>query len=258
MTTMQPYGMISQCCRAGVVFTGEISLTAASDLTRMIEVPLLSPMTGGQASDRADAAVTFRAWMTWLLPHLDDELESLKNLLAQLQGGEDARLQTTHILLSWVVELFYRFAMKVGITDLEYYESSLQAAKRVFDELLKLQARQVRLIQTEAPRGNFSFYILNAYRSNLFLVAASRKHMVHEDDCIVERGALCIRPETLLTYLCSQNCFSTLTKHQLGKSLRQEGVLADHIEAKSAAKRMKGRRYLELDLEDLKNAAREY
>lgn len=87
IATIQPQGTIAQCCRAGAVFTGEISPTAASDITRMLEVPLQQPMARGQPSDRANAAQAFRAWMTWLLPQLDEELDKLKAKLSQLHGG---------------------------------------------------------------------------------------------------------------------------------------------------------------------------
>lgn len=148
--------------------------------------------------------------------------------------------------------------MEAGFTDQEYCDSSVQVAKDVFTELFRRLARQVQRIQTEAPKGNFSFYILQAYRSNSFMVVPSRRKLVHEDDCIVEKGALCIRPKTLLAYLQSHNCFLSLSKHQLGKQLRQEGVLPDCAEAKSASKRIHHGRFLALDLELLAKAAKRY
>jgi len=255
----------SQRCQVGVVLTSEVqALVVPSQITRTLEVPLKQPMTDGQASDRADAAAAFRAWMTWLLPHFDDELGQLKSQLSQLPGGEDARLCTTGILFNWTIELFYRFALEVGITDREYYESTLRLFENVFRELLDAQKKRVIRIEDVAPQGNLSYYILRAYHNNEFHVVSSRKQMTEDDCCIVENGALCIRTETLLLCLQKQTCFRALEDKGMDKTLKKEwkDALGDKFqeraEKRSASKRIHGKRYLPLYFDVLKAAAKEY
>lgn len=246
-------------CQAGMAFTSELPMTAASDLTRMLVVPVTEPMTGGQVSDRANAAGAFRAWITWLMPHLDEELNQLGKRLAALPGGKTARTDTTKALLRWATELFFRFALEEKVIDRGLYSSALQVTSRVFDSLLDAQERRVSQIQIPPPEGNLSWYILKAYRGEEFLVVSSRKELRDdEENCIVEDDALCIRTKTLLSHLHKQPIFRALTQKQMTKRLFEEGVLPERAEKKSATKRIHGKRYLCLSFDALKTAKKQY
>lgn len=257
--TAAPSGMdASRTCHAGVVFTGEIPLTAASDITRMIKVPLKNNMTGGCESDRADAATAFRTWMLWLLPHLDDELNSLKLILSKINGGEEARLETSTALLLWTVELFYRFLLEEDVVDKGYYDSILRAAKSIFGQLMEDQVYEAQQVQDTPPKGNLCWYILDGYRNNAFHVVPTRKAIRFDKDCVVENDALCIKSSVLLLFLQRQPGYQGLTKKMMTKQLKNEGVLSCRAESRNATKRIKGKRYLELGFELLKVSSRQY
>ena len=115
-----------QACLAGVAISSEIPLRSASDITRVIQVILDYPIIGTLHATRADTANTFRAWIKWLLPHFDDEIANLKERLSNNESGETARLNASLILLDWVNELFFRFALELKILGREYYDSAIE------------------------------------------------------------------------------------------------------------------------------------
>ena len=244
-------------CQSGVAFTGEVPLTAASDLTRIIEVQLTEPMRGGLPTARMAAAKAFRAWMIWLLPHIDSELQVLSRQLASLTSCDDARLEISKLLLLWSTELFYRFVLETDIISQSYYQSAIRAAEQVFESLLSAQAKKVSRVQNYTPQGNLCWYILQGYHNNEFHVVP-RKKLNHDEDCIVEKDALCIRTETLLTYLRGKANFGSLSSKEMTKMLCQEGVLKKHSEMRLATTRIQGRRYLELPFAALRNGAKHY
>ncbi|MEQ2444848.1 hypothetical protein WMO64_15445 [Pseudoflavonifractor sp. CLA-AP-H29] len=65
-------------CQGGLVFTGEFQLHNPSDVTRLTTVEIRQPMQGGNTGDRILAATAFHYLILWLLPRLDEELESLR------------------------------------------------------------------------------------------------------------------------------------------------------------------------------------
>lgn len=244
-------------CQCGVAFTGEIPLSAASDLTRLIEVQLTAPMNGGVATDRTAAATAFRAWMIWLLPHLDAELLTLSRQLSSITGNEEGRLETSKMLLLWSAELFYRFALETDIVDQVYFRSVICEASKIFETLLASQAKKVSRIQCAPPRGNLAWYVLRGYHNGDFHVV-SRKKLKSDEDCVVEKDALCIRTETLLSYLRSKANLGCLSSKGMTKGLCKEGVLENHSEMRNAGKRIHGKRYLELSFVALHRAAKCY
>lgn len=244
-------------CQSGVAFTGEIPLTAASDLTRIIEVHLTKPMCDGLATDRTAAAKAFRAWMIWLLPHMNAELLALDRQLASITGNDEARLKTSKILLLWSTELFYRFALEEDIVSHSYYQSAICEATQVFENLLSAQAKKVGHIQDSAPQGNLCWYILQGYHNGAFHIVP-RKKLNNNEDCVVEKDALCIRTETLLSYLRGKASLGSLSSKEMTKELCIEGVLENRSEMRNAAKRIHGKRYLELPFAALQSGAKRY
>ena len=195
--------------------------------------------------------------MIWLLPHIDSELQVLSRQLASLTSCDDARLEISKLLLLWSTELFYRFVLETDIISQSYYQSAIRAAEQVFESLLSAQAKKVSRVQNYTPQGNLCWYILQGYHNNEFHVVP-RKKLNHDEDCIVEKDALCIRTETLLTYLRGKANFGSLSSKEMTKMLCQEGVLKKHSEMRLATKRIQGRRYLELPFAALRNGAKHY
>jgi len=257
-----------QICFAGVAISSEIPLSSASDITRIIQVILDYPIIGTLHATRADVANTFRAWIKWLLPHFDDEIANLKERLSNNESSKTARLNASLILLDWVNELFFRFALELEIIGRDYYDSAIEVGHQQFNLLLKTQEKEVQRIQNDSPKGNFSWYILNAYNAKKFRIVNSRKKMLDEHDCVIECGALCIRTKTLLEYFNAIEVFGSLSEKKITKTLQLEGAIdclskedsprKRNKEGKSAGKKIAGKRYLELDLIRLKKSAIKY
>ena len=113
-----------------------------------------------------------------------------------------------------------------------------------------MQMKEVQRIQSDSPKGNFSWYILNAYNVKGFHIVNSRNKMLDEHDCIIERGSLCIRTKTLLEYFNAIEVFDSLLEKKITKTLQLEGVIdclskedsprKRNKEGKSAGKRSVG------------------
>ena len=244
-------------CQSGIAFTGEFSLTAPQSSGTNQKLRLTHPMRSGSPTDRETIANVFRAWMIWLLPHLDAELSALKNQLNSISGNYEARLETAKILLLWSTELFFRFTQEAGIVDQGYYQSAVNTASRIFEKLLAMQAEKIRCIQNNVPLGNLSWYILQGYRKGAFHVVP-RESITCDEDCVVEKDSLCIRTGTLLGFLRATGNYPTLSDKRMVRTLNEEGVLEFCSEKRYAKKKIHGKRYLELSFAALQCAAKRY
>ena len=251
-------------CKVGIACTAETPLTAASDLSRIIQIEINEAIIGTLEATRADAATTFYLWIKWLLPHFDEAISNLKMKLNEITGSETARFQVSWLLLSWVNELFFRYALEKEIVSEKYYKSAVQRGNKIFEDILRKQVSSVRRLQNNPSRGNFSWYIWDGHQRGIFSIVDKRKKM-SASDCIIENNALCIRTETLLKFFHAQEGFSSLSAKGLTRALRQEGVLdfplegesttRQNRERRSSSKKIAGKRYLELNLTKLKRSA---
>ncbi|MEQ2444849.1 hypothetical protein WMO64_15450 [Pseudoflavonifractor sp. CLA-AP-H29] len=130
-------------------------------------------------------------------------------------------------------------------------------AEKILNDILEQQSCKTNQSTCQSPRGNLCWYIFCAYRENEFHIV-SRKDIHSDADCVVENGALCIRTDTLLAYLRSATPYRDLSKTTMNRCLHEEGVLTQHCESRAATKKIKGQRYLELNLARLKAASLSY
>ena len=244
-------------CQAGVAFTGEFHLRNPSDLTRLVIVDIRQQMRGGNPADRTLAATTFHHLMVWLLPRLDEELDSLRQSLDAVTDGENLRLRKNRMVLLWTLRLFYLFACCAGAVTESYALQAARNAGEILDNLLAHQAQAVEQLTLPVPAGNLSWYILRGYQNHMFHIV-SRKKVQSEEDCVIERDALCVCAGTLLAYFHTNTPYCQLSRHEMNRQLMEEGAITQGREARSARKRIKGRRYLELSFTALRKAAHAY
>lgn len=249
----------SQECKAGIAFTGEIPFTAESDRSRVIPIHLDSPLRDGEAADRTIAATAFWHWLNWFLNCADQQFKSLDQRLAEAPQVVHARLQTTYILMAWVLESFYQFAQEMGCISESVLSSAIDSSNKA---LLSILERQIQDSRTSgAPLGNLAFYILKGYEEDAFHVVSSRKKISKGKDCVIENGALCITVETLCSYINRKTPYY-IGERKLGKELQKIGVCPDYEEGRTAGKRIKvnGKmiRYLELNFHALRKVSERY
>lgn len=249
----------SQECRVGIAFTGEIPFTSGSDCSRILQIKLDRPLRGGAPTDRAAVVAAFYGWLEWFLPYADQQFRLLDQKLQEAPQVVHARLQDTYILLSWVLESFFRFAL-----EKKYISDTVRssAMKRSEEILLKLLERQAAYIEKKEPAqtrplGNLAWYILEAYQKDEFHIVSSKKKLSDCDDCIVEKDCLCLRNETLLAYINRKTPYRS-SERKLGTLLQEAGICPVFREKRSAGKRIKGGRYLELHLPTLKRVSEKY
>ena len=244
-------------CQAGVAFTGEFWLHNPSDLSRMIAVEIREQMHGGDPTERTVAATAFRYLILWLLPRLDEELDQLRQALNGIAEGDNIRLRKNRMVLLWALKVFYDFACHVGAVNSRYADQAISRANHVLNGLLDRQIREIELSRQNIPVGNLSWYILSSYGKGLFHIV-ERNDLRSKADCLVERDALCICSDTLLRFFGENTPYRSLTKREMNRRLAEEGALSRRKEDRSAGKRIKGRRYLELNFSALNQAQRAY
>lgn len=256
---ISPHSSENRYCKAGVAFTGEIPLNSASDITRLVIVRLERKMQGGSEADRTLTATVFYHFLKWLLPRLDDARTGLLRKYEHFisTNHEQPRLESSLLLFSWAINLFYQFARDIGAITDGYKVSAMQATKNILNEIFQYQVELVKRIETPPPEGNLSWYILKGFQRGSFTLV-KRKKIKSNRDCVFENEALCIRSDTLLQYVLSETPYADLTLKQLNKSLSKEGVLPDLQEKRSATKKINGKRYMELKMEVMKQSAMKY
>lgn len=248
---------IQQSCTAGVAFTGELHLSNPSDISRLFVVDIDHPMSCGCSMDRTLAATAFYHFMKWLLPQLDVCTAELQDYLDNLNSGDNLRLRKNRILLLWVLSLFTKFALEVGAISEGHHATVIRRIHEILDYMVSKQIQEIQNCGDSQPCGNIPWYIYDGYRKGKFQVRTDRKHL-EGDCCLVEKGALCIRMETLLTYLITQTPYKTMTEKSLGKELRNLGICEGGAEKRTASKKIHGQRYLAINIQSLKQAIQSY
>ena len=251
-------GENEQSCRAGVVFTGEIPLTAASDLTRTLTLRLEHKLTGGKAYDRTVAATVFRGWMLWLLPNLEMELEVLRPRIVNAHGTLDSRLIQTGALFCWCADLFLRYACEKGCIAEESYQHAYRAVKEKLLSLLQNQQDRANRASRSKLQGNLFWYVFEAYQSGYLRIVSKKKRLEGNRDCLLKGETLFVRSAALVEYIQSETPLSSITKSKLGKLLAERRIIPESAEKRSASAKLNGVRYLPIDLSALKAAAVRY
>ena len=247
-----------QICKAGVAFTGEFMLQNPSDITRSVLVPIDCQMKDGRPEERTVAATVFYAFIQWLLPQLDQRLEELHQLLANVQTDNNPRMRKNLLLILWALELFFQFAEEAGATNHLYHQKVLAAVKQVLNRILDQQAHLCKRLTSDPPKGNLSWYILHGYDNKLFPVVTDQKGIQIKDCCLLKKGALYLCPSMLLQYFREHTPYHLLSDKEMNKQLKQEGVLGNTREHRSAHSKINGVRCLKLDIKLLQKKAHTY
>ena len=121
------------------------------------------------------------------------------------------------------------------------------------------QKEQSRKLTASVPKGNLCWYILDGYSKNQFTVVTQKEQLINnENDCLIKKGTLYIRAQTLLEYLCNYTPYVFSSVNKMNKTLKEEGMLGDSKEKRSAYIKINGRRYLKLDIKLLRQCAQQY
>ena len=247
-----------QICKVGIAFTGEFMLQNPSDITRSVLVPIDCQMKDGRPEERTVAATVFYAFIQWLLPQLDQRLEELHQLLANVQTDNNPRMRKNLLLILWALELFFQFAEEAGATNHLYHQKVLAAVKQVLNRILDQQAHLCKRLTSDPPKGNLSWYILHGYDNKLFPVVTDQKGIQIKDCCLLKKGALYLCPSMLLQYFREHTPYHLSSDKEMNKQLKQEGVLGNTREHRSAHSKINGVRCLKLDIKLLQKKAHTY
>ena len=244
-------------CQAGLLFTGEYALSEPSLVSRLLWIRLDHQMQRGSPEDRVLAATALRYFLLWLLPQLEDALATLQTLLADRNADSNPRQSKGQLLPLWILTLFFTFCRETGAVTEHYQSEALRYVRETLDTMAARQSQLLAKADFRRPRGNLSWYILEAYRHGRFRIVSSRRHL-DGDACLVQNDALYIRSATLCAGLREWGPTPDLTQAMLGKQLRRLGLISVGKELRTAGTKIHGRRYYQLSFQALQQTARTY
>lgn len=246
-------------CQAGLVFTGEFMLENPSDITRTIVISTDEPLVHLPPGLRVLAATAFHAFLQWLLPVLDGQLEQLRDQLKKPSVRFEPRIAKNGTLLFWATGLFALFAIEQGVLPKDVVTGIIDKTYDALRKILLDQKEQSRKLTASVPKGNLCWYILDGYSKNQFTVVTQKEQLINnENDCLIKKGTLYIRAQTLLEYLFNYTPYVFSSVNKMNKTLKEEGMLGDSKEKRSAYIKINGRRYLKLDIKLLRQCAQQY
>lgn len=246
-------------CLAGLAFTGESMLRNPSDITRMIVISTSEPLTYLPSGLRGLAATAFHAFLQWLLPVLDGQLEQLRDHLKKPPVRFEPRMAKNGTLLFWATGLFALFVMEQGFLPEDAVFNIVGKTQDVLRKILQDQEELSRKLTASVPKGNLCWYILNGYSENLFYVVTQKEQFANiKNACLIKNGALYMRPQTLLEYLLNYTPYVYPSVNKMNKILKEECVLGDSKEKRSAHFKINGIRCLKLDIKLLHQSAKLY
>ena len=246
-------------CQAGLAFTGESMLRNPSDITRMIAFSTSEPLTHLPSGLRGLAATAFHAFLQWLLPVLDGQLEQLRDHLKKPPVRFEPRMAKNGTLLFWATGLFALFVMEQGFLPEDAVFDIVGKTQDVLRKILQDQEEIIKKLTASVPKGNLCWYILDGYSENLFYVVTQKEQFANiKNTCLIKNGALYMRPQTLLEYFRNYTPYVYPSVNKMHKILKDECVLGDSKEKRCAHFKSNGIKCLKLDIKLLHQSAKLY
>lgn len=241
-------------CRVGCVFTGEYLNMSASEIERLIIVHMDKRMGGGSSADRSMAGTALYHFLDWVLPDLREPLEELNRRLTACDSMENPRLQKTGEMLFWAHQLFLRFACDIGAITPKECNSLSGFGKGIISDLVGAQIRLSEAKRNSRPDKPLAYYILEGYNAGALHMVKKKKALPHQDS-YEEDGALYVPVNVLHEYL-KTTPYAYLGEKTLGKRLRDDGLLPETKEGRTAQKGKGGARWIKLELPILREKAK--
>lgn len=243
----------SMRCMVGCAFTGELPFVTPSDITRTIHLELTHPIRDGSPKDRIMVATAMHGFLSWFVQHRLECINALKAYTDRASREIDARLCTSYNLLTWSTDCFFSYAKEIGVLSDTEYDKAMRTAVNSYQKLLK---RQQIMANNSMPQGNLAWHILECYHGKAFLRVDKTKELLkNKDACLVENGMLLVRLKTLTERLNQCMPGARFTANALGRQLRAQGIIVTKAERRTETKRVRGTRFLSIDLAELKKLA---
>lgn len=259
LSKKEPSGQVRTIyCTAGLLYTGELSLDNPSDIGRVIPVQIDEQMQGGSPKDRVLAATAFRYFIQWFLPKMESSVASLEKDLDAVDG-DNQRIHKNRTLILWALQQFFCYAEELGAALEKKTEKMMRHTVEICDDITRTQIEQIQ--QMERP-DCLSWYILDGINRNL-LKYVKRSDLDNEKElpkfyCVYlkKNDSVAITMQVLFQYFEKHTSLHLSSPAEMGKRLKNEGVIHPGQEGKSAKKKINRDRYMEMRRADLLEACR--
>ncbi len=248
-------------CEAGLILTAEFHLENLSDLTRCIIVPVLSHLSipDDLTPDLIGDAV--RYYSQWFVSHYHEEIGRFRTAVGDAVsfGDMDTRILTNYACLA---AAFQSFVCSMG--ELNWPRNLERSLSDKMDKALNkaLQQHQTTIEQVKDnfPVGNLSFCILEGYRNGAFDLT-TKIEKLHKHEGIIWKGDLCLRKESLISFIRQQCGYHDWTSTRITRTLRDINAFVIQEEGTATVRLSKENdipRVYRIRLNVLKDTAKKY
>lgn len=226
-------GNESRLCEAGLIFTGEFALDAASDINRCVFVPINERLNIPNTLDNAAIGDLIYIFSQWLIDHDQKFIGSLKCKIACAEDNvHDSRVSKSFAILRCVcmaigLALVGEFSDQEILNKLEVrFDMARQISLDYQDKMLAEISRKVK-------KANILYLILGGLEKGYFKLAketndrnkAAERLSDNKVDGIFYKGQFLAKPTQLKYFLNQQDGYQDYSYHAIVKELMQIGAL---------------------------------
>lgn len=229
----QPQHLQSGC---GMIVTAELPLETASDITRCATVMLFEQMHSLTEDDRALTAAVISRFLVFFAVNYDGLVDEIRQTLRKADGvGECLRQQQIYDELSLCFRLLLLCGQRLKILNGSEFKSWHKRANEAFS-LAFTHNRDLLDNLEKKNLSNIAKIILTAIDTGDLKIAKTPEKFVGKSkyDGFRTTELVCIRPDALLKHV-NRIADKNLTKNELGKRLRNCGLVEQTAEGRTAA-----------------------
>lgn len=220
----------SESCLAGVVITAEIPMTAASELTRCIILPISEPQHNGSMHDRDLCSAIFRQYLVWFVENYFTETADLsfsyqRFLRGWNQDMTNMRTRESYFALEWVWISFLRFCVDTGRISEHHYTEILLPFQTTLRAMWKYQKELI--VASSTPKRDLCTVIYHLCTDGSLRWTEKPKQF-YKNDVLLKKNILYIFPEALLEQIKKEPGYGAFTQVTLSRALAQENILIKH------------------------------
>ena len=223
----------SRLCEAGLIFTGEFALEAASDINRCVFIPITERLHIPDMLDNAAVGDLIYLFSRWIISHEAVFLDTLKSMETRAKDDmPNSRVCKSFTVLRCVC-MALGLALAGEFADPDIPKKLLERFDLSRGISLEYQEKMLTEISRKVKKANIPYLILGGLEGGSFKLAKEtddRNKAVErlndsKSDGIIYKGQLLLRPAQLRYFLNHQDGYQNYSYQAIVKELMQIGAL---------------------------------
>ena len=228
ITKCNKNGLDNRFCNAGILMTAEFGLDNASDIERLIIVPITEQMALPHTLTPGLIGDAIRHFSLWMTEHHKDFLDRLHERVgATRHGYHSVRVETNYACLREVMREFLRSMEHLGVSA-DTGEQIMVRLEAAIQESLAAQDAAMAKLEEDKAAGNLAYIILAGLGNDAFRTTKNVdkfSDLKSKKDAVFVKGDLCMIPESLIHFVCAQPGYHDWTRQKVVNELKSYGAL---------------------------------